>query len=57
MARNGVRPDKQSLREIFTHTAAFVGHTTSLPLPTNSVSLDPTLRDRWGRPALSTTYQ
>ena len=48
---------KQSLRETFTHTAAFVGHTTSLPLPTNSVSLDPTLRDRWGRPALRTTYQ
>jgi len=48
---------KQSLRQTFTHTAAFVGHTTSLPLPTNSVSLDPTLRDRWGRPALRTTYR
>lgn len=48
---------KQSLRETFTHTAAFVGHTTSLPLPSNSVSLDPTVRDRWGRPALRTTYQ
>lgn len=48
---------KQSLREIFTHTAAFVGHTTSLPVPTNSVSLDPTVRDRWGRPALRTTYR
>jgi choline dehydrogenase-like flavoprotein len=48
---------KQSLREIFTHTAAFVGHTTSLPLPTNTVSLDPVLRDRWGRPALRTTYR
>jgi choline dehydrogenase-like flavoprotein len=48
---------KQSLREIFTHTAAFVGHTTSLPLSSNSVSLDPKLRDKWGRPALRTTYQ
>src|SRR6056297_2028443 len=45
-----------SLKELFTHTAAFVGHTTSLPVPTNSVSLDPTLTDRWGRPALRTTY-
>jgi len=42
---------------VFTHGAAFVGHTTSLPLLTNSVSLDPTLRDRWGRPALRTTYK
>jgi len=48
---------KQSLREMFTHTAAFVGHTTTLPLSSNNVSLDPTLRDRWGRPALRTTYQ
>ena len=47
---------KRSLREVFTHSAAFVGHTTSLPVPSNSVSLDPTLRDRWGRPALRTTY-
>ncbi|MEJ2542353.1 MAG: GMC family oxidoreductase, partial [Gemmatimonadota bacterium] len=45
-----------SLKEWFTHTAAFVGHTTSLPVLTNSVSLDPTVRDRWGRPALRTTY-
>lgn len=33
-----------------------MGHTTSLPVPTKSVSLDPTLRDRWGRPAIRTTY-
>jgi len=48
---------KDSLRDIFTHTAAFVGHTTSLPQPTNSVSLDPEVKDRWGRPALRTTYR
>lgn len=48
---------KQSLRQIFTHTAAFVGHTTTLPLSSNNVSLDPTVRDRWGRPALRTTHQ
>lgn len=48
---------KRTLREMFTHTAAFVGHTTSLPLPTNSVSLDPTIRDHWGRPALRTTHE
>ncbi len=48
---------KRSLRDVFTHTAAFLGHTTSLPLSSNSVSLDPTVRDRWGRPALRTTYR
>jgi choline dehydrogenase-like flavoprotein len=48
---------KQSLKEVFTHGAAFVGHTTSLPVLSNSVSLDPELRDRWGRPALRTTYR
>ena len=34
-----------------------MGHTTSLPLASNSVSLDPEVRDRWGRPALRTTFQ
>ena len=48
---------KKSLRDIFTRTAAFVGHTTSLPMSSNNVSLDPVVRDRWGRPALRTTYQ
>ncbi len=48
---------KQSLKEVFTHGAAFVGHTTSLPMLSNNVSLDPVVRDRWGRPALRTTYR
>jgi choline dehydrogenase-like flavoprotein len=48
---------KRSLNRVFTHSAAFVGHTTTLPVPTNSVSLDPDVRDRWGRPALRTTYR
>ena len=47
---------KKSLREVFTHTATFLGHTTSLPLSSNNVSLDPVVRDKWGRPALRTTY-
>jgi len=61
----GVPPDgpqwgadyTRSLGQMFTHTAAFVGHTTSLPAASNSVSLDPDVRDRWGRPALRTTYR
>lgn len=47
---------KASLREEFTHTAAFDGHTTSLPLDSNNISLDPQVRDKWGRPALRCTY-
>jgi choline dehydrogenase-like flavoprotein len=48
---------KRMLREYFTHTMEVAGHTTSLPVETNSVSLDPEVRDRWGRPALRVTYR
>jgi choline dehydrogenase-like flavoprotein len=47
---------KQNLAMEFTHTAAFDGHTTSLPQSSNNVTLDPVLKDKWGRPALRTTY-
>ena len=47
---------KARLRREFTHSAAFDGHTTSLPLDSNNITLDPELRDRWGRPALRCTY-
>jgi choline dehydrogenase-like flavoprotein len=33
------------------------GHATSLPLETNSVSLDPGLKDAWGIPAIRVTYK
>lgn len=47
---------KSLLREEFTHSAAFDGHTTSLPLDSNNITLDPEVRDRWGLPALRCTY-
>ncbi|MEQ8955968.1 MAG: GMC family oxidoreductase, partial [Gammaproteobacteria bacterium] len=47
---------KRNLQRDFNHVAAFDGHTTSLPQASNSISLDPELRDKWGRPALRTTY-
>lgn len=47
---------KNQLAHEFTHACSFSGHTTSLPLSTNNVTLDPTVRDKWGRPALRTTY-
>tara|TARA_Y100001951_G_C11271595_1_gene259144 strand:- start:373 stop:1362 length:990 start_codon:yes stop_codon:yes gene_type:complete len=48
---------KRNLQREFTHTAAFDGHTTSLPVSSNSVSLDPVVKDKWGRPALRCTYK
>ncbi len=48
---------KSRLREEFTHSAAFDGHTTSLPLDSNNITLDPEVRDKWGRPAIRCTYQ
>ncbi len=47
---------KRMLHEYYTRTVEFAVHTTSLPVASNSVSLDPVARDKWGRPALRTTY-
>jgi len=47
---------KARLRE-FPRTMIVLGHGTSLPVATNAVSLDPTLKDAWGRPALRVTYK
>ena len=33
------------------------GHTTSLPVESNSISLDPTVKDAWGCPAIRMTYR
>ncbi len=48
---------KRMLKEYFTRTMDVNGHTTSLPVETNSISLDPDVKDKWGRPALRTTYR
>ena len=32
------------------------GHTTQLPVPTNSISLDPAVTDDWGLPAVRVTF-
>ena len=49
-------PLKQRL-EGFTRSMVCAGHTTSLPVATNSVSIDPNLKDAWGVPALRVTYK
>ena len=41
----------------FPRTMLAAGHTTSLPVEANSVSLDPLLKDAWGLPAMRGTYK
>ena len=41
----------------FTRTMQVASHGTSLPLETNSVELDPELKDAWGMPAMRVTYK
>jgi choline dehydrogenase-like flavoprotein len=47
---------KTHLRE-YARSVVVACHGTSLPLETNSVSLDPELKDAWGVPAMRVTYR
>jgi choline dehydrogenase-like flavoprotein len=63
-ANAGLPPDaprwgaayKRMLSEYFNYTMMTNGHTTSLPVASNSVSLDPSVKDKWGRQAIRVTY-
>jgi len=48
---------KRMLREYFTRTMSTLSHSTSLPQESNSISLDPEVRDKWGLPATRVTFQ
>lgn len=48
---------KRMLREYFNYTMTLAGHTTSLAVEANSISLDPEAKDKFGRPAIRTTYK
>ena len=48
---------KKRMRTWFLNSLDSYGHTTSLPVETNSVSLDPELKDAWGLPAMRITYK
>ena len=48
---------KRMLRESFTHTMYLLAHSTTLPLESNSISLDPDVKDFWGLPALQVTFK
>jgi choline dehydrogenase-like flavoprotein len=43
--------------EAFSRSMLTSGHCTSLALASNSVSIDPTLKDAWGIPAIRVTYK
>lgn len=46
---------KAQLRQ-FPYTMSAAGHSTSLPVETNTITLDPSLVDAWGRPGIRVTY-
>jgi len=48
---------KRALRDYYSHSTRFVSHLTSLPLATNTVTLDDDHKDRFGRPGLRLTYR
>jgi choline dehydrogenase-like flavoprotein len=43
--------------EAFPRSMVSTGHTTSLPVESNSISIDPTRKDAWGIPAIRVTYK
>jgi choline dehydrogenase-like flavoprotein len=47
----------KSLLEAMPRAMVVATHGTSLPLETNRIDLDPTLKDAWGLPALRMTYR
>jgi len=48
---------KKMLQHYYTRTTYASGHTTSLPVATNNISLDPVVKDAWGLPAIRVTYK
>jgi len=60
MRRDGPRwgPEyKRMLIRSFNRSLFVSGHTTQLPVPTNTVSLDPAVVDAWGLPAVRVTFR
>ncbi len=48
---------KKNLPAIFSRSVMAAGHTTQLPVASNRVDLDPTLKDDWGLPAPRLTFK
>ncbi len=64
-ARSGLPPEapkwgaeyKRMLGQYYNRTIDVNGHTTTIPLASNGISLDPNLKDDYGRPGIRLTYQ
>ncbi len=64
-AMGGLPPDaptwgkeyKRLLRQNFSRTMNTDVHTTSLPVESNRIELDPDVKDAWGLPAMRVTYR
>jgi choline dehydrogenase-like flavoprotein len=48
---------KKALGHYFTHSMSLLTHTTCLAVQSNSIDLDPELKDAWGLPALRMTFK
>ncbi len=48
---------KASCAEYFTHTMTILAHATCLSVESNTISLDPDVKDAWGLPAMRVTFQ
>jgi choline dehydrogenase-like flavoprotein len=48
---------KRLLRESFTRTMYLLSHSTTLPVESNSISLEPEVKDYWGLPAMRVTFK
>lgn len=48
---------RRTLAENYTRTMEVATHSTSLPLETNNITLDPKLKDKYGRSAIRVTYK
>ncbi len=55
--RNWGSDYKAFLAHNFTRQMSVMGHTTSLPVESNTITLDPTLTDAHGLPAIRVTYR
>ena len=55
--RPGAKASPAALAQQYTRSMFFGCHGTSLPLETNSVTLDPALKDAWGLPCMRVTYK
>ena len=54
---NWGRKFKEEMAHNFTRQMSIVGATTSLAVDRNNITLDPKNTDKWGRPAIRTTYR